>query len=80
MLRCASKNSQKNVISNHLKNLLYKEIIGYNVLKMFLGTPYSLNSFQNLENIFIVYQKYCCISSSKTFNINLNNHLNHNGK
>ncbi len=80
MLRCTSKNSPKNVISSHLKNLLYKEIIAYIVFKMFLGTPHSLDSFQNLNLFFKIYQEYCCTSSSKTFNINLSNHLNHNGK
>ncbi len=79
MLRCTSKTSQKNVISHHLKNLLYKEIIRYIVIKMFLGTPHSL-FISNFENVFIIYQKYCCKSSYKTFNINLNNHLDHNGK
>ncbi len=49
--------------------------IGYTILKVFLDNPYSINSFQHLPNVPTIHHEYCCTSTFKNFNNNLNNHL-----
>jgi hypothetical protein len=46
----------------------------YIVLRIILGVPYSLDSFQTLLNVPTIYQKHYCKNLSKKFN-NLCNHL-----
>jgi hypothetical protein len=43
--------------------------------KMLLGISYLLNSFQNLQNVPIIYIKILLFKFIQSFKINLNNHL-----
>jgi hypothetical protein len=51
------RNSHKYFIEKieHLQGALRSKITYYTILNMLLGTPYALDSFQTLPNVFIIH-------------------------